>query len=98
MHQIISQSMTFSGIMKLKDMYQLYKDSDRIGQYILGLLNKFEVALQFDSDHLLLPSLLPTDEDLLAKSMKEVSVRKVISWQKTWERYFLLLGKFTKLG
>jgi hypothetical protein len=61
-----------TGVMKLRDMYQLYRNSDKIGQYILSLLNKFEVALQFDSEHLLLPSLLPTDLNLMPENMREV--------------------------
>lgn len=34
-----------------------------ISRYIVSLLNKFEVALTWDSRTLLIPSLLPPDED-----------------------------------
>ncbi|KAL3877512.1 hypothetical protein ACJMK2_035210 [Sinanodonta woodiana] len=52
------------GVMKVKDLKSLYKASDKIGSFMLSLLNKFEVALQYDKDHLILPSLLPTVKDL----------------------------------
>lgn len=71
--QYIHRLLFVAGIIKLRDMYQLYNDSDRIGQYILNLLNKFEVALQFDTEHLLLPSLLPTDKNLSPENMREVT-------------------------
>ena len=58
--------------MRVRDLYRHYKNSDTIGRYILSLLNKFEVAVQYDSDHLLLPSLLPTDEQLDPTGMREV--------------------------
>lgn len=72
------QQYSKNGVMRLSDMYKLYKDSDKLGRYILSLLNKFEVALQFDNEHLLLPSLLPRDEDLSQDRtiMKEIPLRR----------------------
>lgn len=58
-----------SGIMKLDDIQHVFKSStissaDTQG-YIVSLLNKFEVALTWDCRTLLIPSLLPTEEDIL---------------------------------
>ncbi|KAI4476963.1 hypothetical protein M0804_013143 [Polistes exclamans] len=58
-----------SGIMKLDDIQHVFKSStissiDTQG-YIVSLLNKFEVALTWDYRTLLIPSLLPTEEDVL---------------------------------
>ena len=52
--------------MKLEDLKHLFKSSC-LGpvdarSYIVNLLNKFEVALTWDSRTLLIPSLLPTEE------------------------------------
>lgn len=57
-----------SGIMKLEDLKHIFKASslgsvDTRG-YIVNLLNKFEVALTWDSRTLLIPSLLPSEEEL----------------------------------
>ena len=38
-------------------------------RYIVSLLNKFEVALTWDYRTLLIPSLLPTEEDLLRSNV-----------------------------
>ncbi|XP_055684527.1 leucine-rich repeat serine/threonine-protein kinase 1 isoform X1 [Lutzomyia longipalpis] len=56
-----------SGIMRMDDLQLLFKNSclgssDNRG-YIVSLLNKFEVALTWDSRTLLIPSLLPENED-----------------------------------
>ncbi|XP_046483953.1 leucine-rich repeat serine/threonine-protein kinase 1 [Neodiprion pinetum] len=61
-----------SGIMKLDDIQHVFKSStistlDTQG-YIVSLLNKFEVALTWDYRTLLIPSLLPTEEDILRNS------------------------------
>ncbi|KAG7189414.1 hypothetical protein KM043_017118 [Ampulex compressa] len=58
-----------AGIMKLDDIQHVFKSStissiDTQG-YIVSLLNKFEVALTWDYRTLLIPSLLPTEEDIL---------------------------------
>ena len=57
-----------TGIMKLDDLKHIFKTSS-IGPidtrgYIVNLLNKFEVALTWDSRTLLIPSLLPSEEDI----------------------------------
>ncbi|XP_003425729.1 leucine-rich repeat serine/threonine-protein kinase 1 [Nasonia vitripennis] len=62
-----------SGIMKLDDIQHVFKSStistaDTQG-YIVSLLNKFEVALTWDYRTLLIPSLLPTEEDLLRSNI-----------------------------
>lgn len=56
-----------TGVMKLDDLQHVFKSSslgatDNRG-YIVSLLNKFEVALTWDSRTLLIPSLLPAEED-----------------------------------
>ena len=52
--------------MKLTDLPILLKGvafkSKDIKKYMVNLLHKFEVALQWDDVHLLIPSLLPTDK------------------------------------
>lgn len=58
-----------TGIMKLDDLKHIFKASN-IGSvdtrgYIVNLLNKFEVALTWDSRTLLIPSLLPSEEDII---------------------------------
>lgn len=42
--------------------------------YIVSLLNKFEVALSWDARTLLIPSLLPTEEDSSSDRMVTVKV------------------------
>jgi len=55
--------------MKTNDIVLLFKGAsfrtEDITQYIISLLQKFEVALLWDSDNLLIPSLLPTELDLI---------------------------------
>ncbi|KAK3593623.1 hypothetical protein CHS0354_025515 [Potamilus streckersoni] len=63
------------GVMKVKDLKSLYKASDKIGSFILSLLNKFEVALQYDKDNLILPSLLPTAKDLESPVSRKENVK-----------------------
>ena len=54
--------------MKTKDLQVLFDKSafqpEDLLSYICGLLEKFEVALQFDNDKLLIPSLLPTESGM----------------------------------
>ena len=58
-----------AGVMKTNDLVLLFKENsfrmDDIRQYIVSLLQKFEVALLWDTDNLLIPSLLPTELDLM---------------------------------
>lgn len=57
-----------NGIMRLDDLQHLFRGSQLVSSkrqnnsYIVNLLNKFEVALTWDSRTLLIPSLLPVDE------------------------------------
>ena len=56
------------GIMKTDDLRILFKNAafkpEDIKTYIIDLLNKFEVALLWDERNLLIPSLLPTEEQV----------------------------------
>ncbi|XP_037707527.1 leucine-rich repeat serine/threonine-protein kinase 1 isoform X1 [Drosophila subpulchrella] len=55
-----------TGVMKLDDLQLLFRSAQVQGNgnrsYIVSLLNKFEVALTWDSRTLLIPSLLPLQE------------------------------------
>ncbi|XP_063446430.1 leucine-rich repeat serine/threonine-protein kinase 1-like isoform X1 [Mytilus trossulus] len=57
-----------NGVMKIKNLQNLFNKSafqpEDLQTYICGLLEKFEVALQFDSNKLLIPSLLPTENEM----------------------------------
>ena len=54
--------------MRTEDLKLLFKDvsfkPEDIKSYIIDLLSKFEVALMWDEHNLLIPSLLPTEQDL----------------------------------
>lgn len=55
-----------NGLMKIDDLGFLFKSIDinlsgGIQSYVVNLLNKFEVALTWNSQYLLIPSLLPSD-------------------------------------
>lgn len=67
------------GIMKLEDLQHVFKSSsissvDTQG-YIISLLNKFEVALTWDHRSLLIPSLLPTEEDARNGHLVKISFK-----------------------
>lgn len=57
-----------NGVMRLEDLRHVFKSSASISvtakSYIVNLLNKFEVALTWDSRTLLIPSLLPTEQQM----------------------------------
>ncbi|XP_033120529.1 leucine-rich repeat serine/threonine-protein kinase 1-like isoform X2 [Anneissia japonica] len=53
-----------SGVMKIDDLKMKFQSSG-VKHYILSLLNKFEVAVAFDSEHLLIPSLLPQEGEMI---------------------------------
>ena len=57
-----------NGVMRLEDLRHVFKSSQAISltakSYIVNLLNKFEVALTWDSRTLLIPSLLPTEAQM----------------------------------
>lgn len=54
--------------MKTEHLLQLFKNTNSaptdVQNYLLSLLNKFELALTWDNRTILIPSLLPTDEQL----------------------------------
>ena len=54
--------------MKLEDLRHVFKSSAAVTlnakSYVVNLLNKFEVALTWDSRTLLIPSLLPTEQQV----------------------------------
>ncbi|XP_022171675.1 leucine-rich repeat serine/threonine-protein kinase 1 isoform X1 [Myzus persicae] len=64
-----------SGVMKLDDLQIVLKSSTCTREYIVNLLNKFEVALTWDSRSLLIPSLLPSEEDMYAQRAQPVSIK-----------------------
>lgn len=71
--------------MKIKDLFVLFKgsrfsESDEIMSFIVDLLGKFELALTWDNEHLLIPSLLPT-ESMLQFSNQDIRI-SIISKQK----------------
>ncbi|KAF7489736.1 Leucine-rich repeat serine/threonine-protein kinase 1 [Sarcoptes scabiei] len=56
------------GIMKTEHLLQLFKNTQNapsnISSYLINLLNKFELAITWDNRTLLIPSLLPTEEQI----------------------------------
>ncbi len=55
-----------NGIMRLEDLQLIFRSSASAPSdaqtYVVNLLNKFEVALTWDARTLLIPSLLPTQD------------------------------------
>lgn len=87
-----------TGVMKIDDLQHLFKSSclgsNDNRSYIVNLLNKFEVALTWDARTLLIPSLLPTEEESL--SGKSVTV-KIVARSRGWamrSKKNLPLGSF----
>ncbi|XP_072178814.1 leucine-rich repeat serine/threonine-protein kinase 1-like [Diadema setosum] len=48
------------GVMLVRDLHRKFEDSS-VKEFIISLLNKFEVAVTYDSKHLLIPSRLPQE-------------------------------------
>ena len=71
--------LNFLGIMKLSDLKHIFKSSSVSStdtrSYIVSLLNKFEVALTWDNCSLLIPSLLPSEEDFNTPFSSAVRVK-----------------------
>ncbi|XP_022652148.1 leucine-rich repeat serine/threonine-protein kinase 1-like isoform X3 [Varroa destructor] len=71
------------GIMRVEDLKIVFKASTCAPadpeSYILSLLNKFEVALTWDGRNLLIPSLLPTEDQMRAGADIKVPARS-----RTW--------------
>lgn len=69
------------GIMKIADLQVLFKGSrfnetDEIMRFIVDLLGKFELALTWDNEHLIIPSLLPSEALLpFANGSKSSQIR-----------------------
>jgi GTPase SAR1 family protein len=75
------------GIMKIKDLLILFKgsrftESEEIMSFIVDLLGKFELALTWDNEHLLIPSLLPS-ETMLKYSNQDIRI-SIVSKQKAY--------------
>ncbi|XP_052899999.1 leucine-rich repeat serine/threonine-protein kinase 1 [Anopheles moucheti] len=74
-----------TGVMKMDDLQHVFKSSclgsNNNRGYIVSLLNKFEVALSWDARTLLIPSLLPTEEDSSSDRMVTV---KIATRSKGW--------------
>ncbi|XP_046393381.1 leucine-rich repeat serine/threonine-protein kinase 1 [Ischnura elegans] len=69
-----------TGVMKLDDLKHVFKSSSpslcaNARGYIVSLLNKFEVALTWDSRTLLIPSLLPSEEQIRSPHSNHLFVR-----------------------
>ncbi|CAL8114388.1 unnamed protein product [Orchesella dallaii] len=64
-----------NGIMKIDDLKHLFKgQSSETRDYVLSLLSKFELAVPWDYIHLLIPSLLPS-YDQMRIGQNEVRIR-----------------------
>lgn len=74
-----------TGIMKLDDLKHVFKSSTLnltdAQNYVVNLLNKFEVALTWDSRTLLIPSLLPSEEETTHARITSV---KIPLRSRTW--------------
>lgn len=59
-----------NGIMRTEHLFQLFKNTHTappdVQNYLISLMNKFELGLTWDNRTLLIPSLLPTEEQLKA--------------------------------
>lgn len=57
----------------------IFKSND-VQEYIISLLGKFELALVWDAENLLLPSLLPSEHERLhQKSVKVSDITRQLS-------------------
>ena len=66
----VNQFAAGKGIMKIGDLKVLFKGSrfsetEEIMRFIVDLLGKFELAWTWDGEHLLIPSLLPSEAMVL---------------------------------
>ena len=73
--------------MKINDLLVLFKgnrfiESEEIISFIVDLLSKFELALTWDNEHLLIPSLLPS-EAILKFSNQDIRIG-IVSKKKTY--------------
>ncbi|XP_021920937.1 leucine-rich repeat serine/threonine-protein kinase 1 isoform X3 [Zootermopsis nevadensis] len=94
-----------TGVMKLDDLKHVFKSSS-IGPvdtrgYIVNLLNKFEVALTWDSRTLLIPSLLPSEESMRAAHTQLVRVKIPVrsrGWAVRSKKLSVSTGASTLVG
>lgn len=69
-----------NGLMKMDDLGHLFKSIDvnlsgGVQSYVVNLLNKFEVALTWNSQYLLIPSLLPSNPDSINEDTRDFQVK-----------------------
>ncbi|XP_069680319.1 leucine-rich repeat serine/threonine-protein kinase 1 isoform X2 [Periplaneta americana] len=92
-----------TGVMKLDDLKHVFKSSN-IGPvdtrgYIVNLLNKFEVALTWDSRTLLIPSLLPSEETMRAAHTQLVRIPvRSRGWAVRSKKLSVTAGASTLVG
>ena len=86
--------MCITGIMEAKNLRVLFKTSsfqpENIEHYICGLLGKFEVALQFDRDRLIIPSLLPMESEMSGCIQRKTDVKVSVRCGKPVSRSMLV--------
>jgi hypothetical protein len=64
-----------NGVMKVDDLLHLFKSqSIETRDYVMSLLSKFELAVPFDNTRLLIPSLLPSLEQVLTNLLKIIII------------------------
>ncbi len=83
------------GLMKINDLQVLFKGSrfnegDEIMNFIVDLLGKFELALTWDNQHLLIPSLLPS-EAMLKFSNQDIRIA-ILSKEKITKKRIDLIN------
>ena len=93
-----------NGIMKMDDLQLIFK-SNTVNvtdpkSYIINLLTKFEVALTWDSRTLLIPSLLPTENECFkehfdrvtySSQLVKISLKLSKAWNKIPESMYIFL-------
>ena len=83
--------------MRLEDLKHVFKSSNlsdvESKGYIVHLLNKFEVALTWDNRTLLIPSLLPTEDDIYTPPVR-VKVEFIVFTFKVIFFFLLFLLKY----
>lgn len=69
-----------NGLMNIDDLGHLFRSMDinlgvGVQSYVVNLLNKFEVALTWNSQYLLIPSLLPSQPDSFSEERASLRVK-----------------------
>ena len=84
------------GVMLIKDLHRKFQDSS-VKDFILNLLNKCEVAVTYDNEHILVPSRLPVEGldmtmiPLIREKDISQKVFEVSTFNYGW--YFVCWGK-----